>query len=1024
MSGSLQFLLGFGVSASAAILLALGLTALLRQKASARSLYIAWLAVLAAALIPLRPFRAPAPVAIPVAIPAVTVPRQVAIPRPAGTAPMDLPVVEYTPTPRPISAETILWGVYAAGLCASLAIQLTGHARCMRRLRRWRTAPQDGTHALYQLTAREMGITHLPRLYICPAAESPMAVGVLRPCVYLPDENLTPKEMRLILRHELVHCRRGDLPVKALALLATAVHWYNPLIYAMRRGLEYACEASCDERVMQGRSLEERAYYSEIMVAVIRRRSRMRTALSTTFYGGKRGMKNRILSIMNTGRRRLGALVLCPVLLAACLGVAFANEPAKPTPELMAVATPTPMPSPMPMSSTALEAFFREDGDPMTPEEARGKAMELYLTASDNPWQAEGSVLKSYEIKPVQLPWGTFEAAVVDIAVSVTPTDGGPRDEIWRAYLTPVSGKPLLLRVLNDNEQESESAYWINRLLSADSYASMMNAYLPAPAVVSADAGGVGLCYAPTDYDVPVAVLLNGTPVTVICVQYMENNVPQLTDGAMIYWAYVQAGPAEGQGGAMGWMPLMTLQLGGEARARYIGAVKADTATGFVNLLGCCDDKGQVLIPLSSGTDVQILGRYARYYQVQAGEDVGFLPVEQLLPDTSAAAQLNKVMPQRFDSAQPERISYAAYMERIAAFYDQYGDPNDWTLEQAAQVSQFRQSYGYDADLDVHILPGADDLSREEAERIAQEAVLREYGVSNGGIEAIRASLYYRPDDSSQTHLWKIRFSTAPGLRDCSATIDNRGRVVETWQDTLVNRRAEPPAPEDTVDYYFNHGKALSDEATDAIIDTAYAYYCLANPDAQGRDDYWYVVSNACSREDPDFVWSCVTVEPHEDYMPFYRVVILPDRVLADDPQAYRVNLELGRQIRRQQELEGQYGPTYTWTVEQKAQYSEELPFAIYKLPEPGDISQEQALACARQALVKQAGLSMAELSMYHPFFAYAWYEGESHADAYLWRVDFYTQAAMTAGPLDGYIVWLEPQTGEVVDLWEPGGNG
>ena len=56
MTAWLSTLLAFALTVSAVTLCALVLTPMLRNRVSARSLYLAWLAVLVCALIPIRPF--------------------------------------------------------------------------------------------------------------------------------------------------------------------------------------------------------------------------------------------------------------------------------------------------------------------------------------------------------------------------------------------------------------------------------------------------------------------------------------------------------------------------------------------------------------------------------------------------------------------------------------------------------------------------------------------------------------------------------------------------------------------------------------------------------------------------------------------------------------------------------------------------------------------------------------------------------------------------------------------------------
>ena len=84
--------------------------------------------------------------------------------------------------------------------------------------------------------------------------------------------------------------------------------------------------------------------------------------------------------------------------------------------------------------------------------------------------------------------------------------------------------------------------------------------------------------------------------------------------------------------------------------------------------------------------------------------------------DAETQALEASVLPKAYDKIQPgQTVSYEEYIEILSGFYDRYGDSNEWTLEQAAQVSQFRQGYPFDRDLAVSILPGEDDMPEKEA---------------------------------------------------------------------------------------------------------------------------------------------------------------------------------------------------------------------------------------------------------------------------------------------------------------------
>ncbi len=220
----------------------------------------------------------------------------------------------------------LLGMLWLVGAVVALSVQLLQHHAFVRTLRRWR---QPCTLENYQQVLRQeaAGIRTPIALYLCPTVPSPMLLGLLRPAIYLPDAELSQEELALVIRHELTHYRRRDLVVKCLLLLCRAVHWFNPVMLPLSRWLCYCQEASCDANVTANANEEDRRFYAETIIRVIRRQVQARTQLCTSFYGGKNGMKNRLLSIMSSAHRRRGlALCLCLVALMVFCGGALALE--------------------------------------------------------------------------------------------------------------------------------------------------------------------------------------------------------------------------------------------------------------------------------------------------------------------------------------------------------------------------------------------------------------------------------------------------------------------------------------------------------------------------------------------------------------------------------------------------------------------------------------------------------------------------------------------------------------------------
>lgn len=168
---------------------------------------------------------------------------------------------------------------------------------------------------------RELHISRSIRVIEYREAGSPMIMGFLKPVLVLPEEQYSPVELCFILKHELVHFKRGDVYLKLLFVTANAVHWFNPLIWILQREAVVDMELSCDERVTRGAGLAERKAYTEALLSTLHKRCARKNGLSTQFYGGKRIMKMRFQNILKNGKKNGSFLLVCSIALTICLGM-------------------------------------------------------------------------------------------------------------------------------------------------------------------------------------------------------------------------------------------------------------------------------------------------------------------------------------------------------------------------------------------------------------------------------------------------------------------------------------------------------------------------------------------------------------------------------------------------------------------------------------------------------------------------------------------------------------------------------
>ena len=151
---------------------------------------------------------------------------------------------------------------------------------------------------------------------------SPFVLGIIRPKIYLPY-HMDSREMDHVIAHEQTHIRRKDHWWKPLGFLLLTTHWFNPLMWLSYVLLCRDIELACDEKVIRKMSNEQRADYTQALVACSVDR-RLITACPLAF--GEIGVKERVKSVMNYKKPAFW-IVLASVIVCAVIAVCFLTNP-------------------------------------------------------------------------------------------------------------------------------------------------------------------------------------------------------------------------------------------------------------------------------------------------------------------------------------------------------------------------------------------------------------------------------------------------------------------------------------------------------------------------------------------------------------------------------------------------------------------------------------------------------------------------------------------------------------------------
>lgn len=208
-----------------------------------------------------------------------------------------------TASPARLSlGETILtvWAIVAALMLLRL---ISGVLAVDRIARSGRTIDAPDWIGAVSVAAQRVPVRVVPRLVMSDQVEMAFTFGAMSPVIVLPMSALEWSYdcRRSVLLHELAHLRRRDLVGQLVAGVASAVNWFNPLMWVAVRRLRIESELACDEIVLgAGVAPSEYAQHLLDMATSVGRRTptiAMAIARPNDFEG-------RLVAILDPIRRR------------------------------------------------------------------------------------------------------------------------------------------------------------------------------------------------------------------------------------------------------------------------------------------------------------------------------------------------------------------------------------------------------------------------------------------------------------------------------------------------------------------------------------------------------------------------------------------------------------------------------------------------------------------------------------------------------------------------------------------------
>ncbi len=256
--------------------LALGLLALLKRRSAAERSWVAHIGLLALLIVAFAPLVLPtwnveAPALLgqtppPVAPVQSRAPVSTVVVAPVALRGAPVAQVASRASISPVAAATAAYALPAAIL---LFITFLALARLIA-LRARADVLVDG-HWLSALARaqRRMGFKHGTALLTSNELSSPISWGLMRPVILLNTRAVeASSEAEAIIAHELAHVARMDWAKLLLARVATALFWFNPLVWLLAREAHQLREEAADDSVLAADIAD--TDYAQLLVGVAR----------------------------------------------------------------------------------------------------------------------------------------------------------------------------------------------------------------------------------------------------------------------------------------------------------------------------------------------------------------------------------------------------------------------------------------------------------------------------------------------------------------------------------------------------------------------------------------------------------------------------------------------------------------------------------------------------------------------------------------------------------------------------------
>ncbi|UGB28852.1 BlaR1 family beta-lactam sensor/signal transducer [Metabacillus sp. B2-18] len=226
--------------------------------------------------------------------------------------------------------DFILFYVWLAGMIIMLLATLISNLRIYRVKKSLKVVDHGELSILLTTCKEEIDYQKGVVLGYSSLVKSPITFGLMKPIIVLPQDQpmLSYDDMRCVLLHELVHCKRKDILINYFLGLSRIVYWFNPLVWYFLSNMKTEMEITCDYAVLKKLDEESQLKYGEVILKFASQAKQTLPLITTSEISSSyKQVKRRIVTIVNFQVESKQQKIKSSLIFMAVLAIILSSIP-------------------------------------------------------------------------------------------------------------------------------------------------------------------------------------------------------------------------------------------------------------------------------------------------------------------------------------------------------------------------------------------------------------------------------------------------------------------------------------------------------------------------------------------------------------------------------------------------------------------------------------------------------------------------------------------------------------------------